>query len=189
MRKYLILAFILVSAGIRVNSAVTPTDTMQVEVNKDLYINHIECIMLDNNNNIIMSFKNGKRSGHTLFFDKRRTDTPLSILGLSFYDKGDLKGSSVDFYPNGVVKALTCNIQPNTDYPELSNWYPYQSYCYKFYDNGKIESEGLGLIGEEIELGDSIRMGIWKYYDVDGNLINEIEFPREVDGIDGRWLF
>ena len=94
----------------------------------------------------------------------------------------------MDYYPNGVIKCLVTNIVQNTDYPELKHEYPFQSYCYEYYENGKIKAEGWGLIEEYIMIGDSIRIGSWKYYDSNGD-VTEVEYPREFDSIEGRWLF
>ena len=148
---------------------------------------YIDGILLDNNG--LTSFENGKLSGPTLYINRRDSDKVSYICSQMFFVGNILQGSSIDFYPNGVVSVLLCNIKPNKDCPEVVTSFPYQSYCYKFYDTGVIKAEGWGLIEEHIMLGDSIMIGKWKYYDPNGKLEKEVEYPKEIKGIDGRWLF
>lgn len=58
--------------------------------------------------------------------------------------------------------------------------YPYAANIKFFHDNGFIESEGLGLFGEESDfLVDGImRYGHWTYYDTSGILVRK-EFYKE----------
>ena len=55
----------------------------------------------------------------------------------------------------------------------------YKSYCKEYYPNGQLESEGFLVWnrGDEIVSGDTVKCGIWKYYDRNG-IITTKEYPH-----------
>lgn len=182
MKIYIFLALALVSLSVFGKDS----DTNFEHVGRFNATNNIDGVLL--NQNEITTFKDGKLSGPSLYIHKRDSDNVCYIAVQLFYQDNVLHGSNIEFYPNGIIKNLVVNISPNTDFFEVINTFPFQSYCYEFYETGKIKGEGWGLIEEDIMMGNSIRVGTWKYYDSNGD-VKEVEYPRKIEGIDGRWLF
>lgn len=180
-----ILFFVLVVVCLKVVG--TEPDINVKQVGRFDATRDIDGVLFDKNE--FTTFKNGKLSGPSLYINRRDSDKVYHVLFQMFYVDNILQGSCLGFYPNGVVSEFLCNIKLNIDYHEVRDYFPYQSYCYKFYDTGTIKAEGWGLIEESIMLGNSIMIGKWKYYDSNGKLEKEVEYPKEINGIDGRWLF
>ncbi len=181
MKKYIILVVIFGFLEIMGKEAVITSD----HTGKSDAAKNIEGLLIEKG--YIAIFKDDKLSGPSVYLAKD-SDEVYYIATQLFFKNDVLQGSCMDYYPNGVIKCLVTNIVQNTDYPELKHEYPFQSYCYEYYENGKIKAEGWGLIEEYIMIGDSIRIGSWKYYDSNGD-VTEVEYPREFDSIEGRWLF
>ena len=79
------------------------------------------------------------------------------------------------YYPNGLISGIVNRFFPNKDFIGAQRTYfkdvvfPYQGYCYNFYEDGNIEAEGW-MIFTENYLIDCEEVGIWKYYNADGKI-------------------
>lgn len=152
-----------------------------IQSSQDKILSQFDGLIIQNE--AITSIKDGTLSGPALTLFRRESDGIYYIAYQQYYVNNILTGSFIDFYPNGVVKMILINILPNSDYPELKQTFPSQSYCYEFYESGRLKAEGWGLIEKDIEIGDSIRIGTWKYYDPDGKM-KKVEYPRDFNSID-----
>lgn len=124
--------------------------------------------------NLVSSYKDGIIDGFAMSFSDIDYNNKTYISSLGFYKNGVPKGSDLYFHPNGVVSILRINIEPNKDFIGAQKSYtkesifPFQAYRYDFYDNGQLRCEGWEIIGEDTQI-DSEKVGVWKYYDQNGN--------------------
>lgn len=125
------------------------------------------------NKNGLTSFFNGIKNGINI--DWYISKGNLSICDISLCKSEKLIGSITFYHENGVISELLVNILPNTDFigAQVDNIkdavFPYQSYCYRFDNNGMLKSEGWMILSEEYWI-DYERVGTWKYYKSDGEI-------------------
>lgn len=140
-------------------------------------------------NNIVSVFREGVLDGSVVSYSDSRVDGRTYVDQLSYFTNSIPKGSEISFHPNGVVAILRINIEPNTNFIGTQKIYvqeaifPYQTYSYIFHDNGQLYGEGWEIIGAETEV-DSEKVGVWKFYDENGNC-ELVDFSK--DDIDDKY--
>lgn len=139
--------------------------------------------------NVVYVYRDGVLDGPVVSYSDSRVDGTTYVDCLIYFAKNTPKGSDIYFHPNGVVSILRINILPNTNFIGVQKIYdkdfifPYQAYRYDFYDNGQLYGEGWEIIGEQIEI-DNEKVGVWKFYDENGNC-ELVDFSK--DDIDDKY--
>ena len=139
--------------------------------------------------NVVSVFRDGALDGPVVSYSDSRVDDGTYVDCLTYFANHTPKGSNIYFHPNGVVAILRINILPNINFIGAQKTYvkdfifPYQAYRYDFYDNGQLYGEGWEIIGDQIEI-DNEKVGVWKFYDENGNC-ELVDFSK--DDIDDRY--
>ncbi len=169
--KKIFLLILLVASVTRIQSYAIENDGSS---NNRIQLDSIGNRVAVWNEGLLSVYNNGILDGPDLSFSRKIYDDRTYVAALSFFKDGKYKGSQIFFHPNGVVSILRINIEPNKDFIGAQKVYtkesifPYQAYRYEFYDNGKLFCEGWEIIGEQTEIDDE-KVGVWKYYDENGN--------------------
>ena len=126
-------------------------------------------------------YDKNKNDGPSICFSNQNYDDMTMLIN---YTNNSLSGSMMSFYPDGVVHQLLVNITPNVDFIGAQRTFtqnakfPYQTYCYDFYPDGKLKAKGWAIICEDFLIDSGERVGIWQYYTPDGKEEN-VDFSNE----------
>lgn len=134
-------------------------------------------------NDYLKYYTNNNLNGPILSFEERTDNSSMIISVLLSLINNKESGSQMFFHPNGVVALLLVNVSPNVDFIGAQKHYlkdavfPYQTYCYEFYTNGKLKAKGWAILGEDLEI-DNERVGVWQYYELDGKE-ESVDFSKD----------
>lgn len=193
MRRFLLLVFILLGQyNIYAQNKVLPLDSILINLE---YMNQYDSLGLktgfwyefiaDGNVLSIYYYKDGKKNGisrtYNNFYNNigRKKEFHLACMGCFINDIPTFEWQF--FKEDGSIDAIYMDLKPNIDFKKnvkeagytISPDQTLQCYCIIYYNNGKIKSEGWLVIGDATEEAlehNVLEVGIWKYYDIDGNI-------------------
>lgn len=128
-------------------------------------------------------FKNGKFNGPVILFTKEENDQTARIVYEIQYRNGNPSDSFIMYDEYGNIELMYTKFLPNTDFIGAQKFYtpdsnfPYQAYTYDFYPNGTLRAKGWTILDDNY-ITEGERVGVWQYYDLDGNE-ETVDFSKE----------
>lgn len=122
----------------------------------------------------LIYYTNGKFNGSVIRFTKERNDLTARIVYEMQYQNGNPSGPLIIYDENGNVGLIYTKFLPNTDFVGVQKFYtqdsvfPYQAYTYDFYPNGTLKAKGWTILNDDY-ITEGERVGVWQYYDLEGN--------------------